>query len=257
MIKELPKALVLLLVVLGLSLAFAWVANAQTGNGIYEPADGDSISGVVIVRGTAIHPQFLRYELAFLQAARPGADWTVFAQGDQPVQDDALAVWDTTVGQPTSPVFPDGQYSLRLRVVREDYNYDEFFVNNIRIVNLTATPSPTVTVTTTLQSPPTLPSSAESEATRRAASGILPTLTPFPTPSPLPTTGAGDLGVTEPPDGQTDEQGGLLNRIRSIETSRFGQAFWFGVSVVFFIFACLAIYILIRGIWRRIRRRLG
>ncbi|MGD2077799.1 MAG: hypothetical protein PVH18_05425, partial [Chloroflexota bacterium] len=70
MIKELPKALVLLLVVLGPSLAFAWVANAQTGNGIYEPADGDSISGVVIVRGTAIHPQFLRYELAFLQAAR-------------------------------------------------------------------------------------------------------------------------------------------------------------------------------------------
>ena len=118
--EGLPRSIVLLLAVAGLSLAIAHGVAAQTGNGIYEPADGDTVSGIVAVRGTAVHPQFLRYELAFLQISSPGSDWIVFAQGDQPVQDDTLALWDTTVGQPASPVFPDGKYRLRLRVVRED-----------------------------------------------------------------------------------------------------------------------------------------
>lgn len=229
---------------------------AQSGNGISEPADGDSISGIVVVRGTADHPQFLRYELAFLQTFSLGSDWIVFAQGDQPVRDNTLAVWDTTVGQPLSPVFPDGSYRLRLRVVREDYNYDEYFVSNLVIANLSATPSPTSTLTTTLPLPATLPSASELEGTRRAGAGTLPTLTPFPTPSPLPTVAAGELNVTETSDDESGSRGGLLNQILEIETSRFGQAFWLGVRLVFVIFACLAAYILIRWVWRRARRSL-
>lgn len=255
--KGLSKRVVILLLLctVGLSLVFASAIHAQVGNGIYEPADGDTVSGVVVIRGTAVHPQFLRYELAFLQASRLGSDWIVFAQGDQPVQDDTLAVWDTTVGQPVSPVFPDGLYRLRLRVVRADYNYDEFFANNIAIANLTATPSPTGTVTTTLPLPPTLPSTGELEATRRAGSGVLPTLTPFPTPSPLPTVAIADLGAADSAGGNEDQPAGLINRIMSIEASRFSQAFWFGAGLVFVTFACFAAYILLRGVWRRVRRR--
>lgn len=247
------KPIILIVVILaGLSWTLVRDAYAQAGNGIFEPADGDSIGGIVIIQGSAVHPQFLRYELAFLQESRPGADWIVFAQGDQPVQDDILAVWDTTVGQPVSPVFPDGQYRLRLRVVREDYNYNEFFVSGLSIANLSVTPSPTATLTTTLQSTPALPTSGEVEATRRAATGILPTLTPFPTPSPPPLPEGGVPGAIIPAGDA--EQGGLLNRFVDIETSRFGRAFWFGVTVVFYIFAGLALYVLLRGAWRKLRR---
>jgi hypothetical protein len=252
--EVLPKTIVLITVVILAGLS--WIiqdAHAQAGNGILEPADGDSVSGIVIIQGSAVHPQFLRYELAFLQESRPGADWIVFAQGDQPVQDDILAVWDTTIGQPVSPVFPDGQYRLRLRVVRDDYNYNEFFVSGLSIANLSLTPSPTATLTTTLRATPTLASSAELEATRRAATGVLPTLTPFPTPSPPPVTDSGILGLTSPAEDE-EEQGGLLGRIVEIETARFGRAFWFGVTVVIFIFAALALYVLLRGAWRRVRR---
>lgn len=254
--EGLPRTIFMLVVAAGLSLAFVRGIHAQTGNGIYEPADGDTVSGVVVVRGTALHPQFLRYELAFLQAASPGSDWIVFAQGDQPVQDDTLAVWDTTVGQPVSPVFPDGLYRLRLRVVRADYNYDEYYANDISIANVTATPSPTGTVTTTLPLPATLPSASELEATRRASSGTLPTLTPFPTPSPLPTVASADLGSAGASDDETDSRTGLLNQILAIETARFSRAFWFGVGIVFVVFAIFAAYILLRWASRRIRRRL-
>lgn len=254
--QRLPKTIVLLVVAAGLSLVLVSGLYAQTGNGIYEPADGDTVGGVVVVRGSAVHPQFLRYELAFLQATRPGSDWIVFAQGDQPVQDDTLAVWDTTVGQPVSPVFPDGLYRLRLRVVRTDYNYDEYYANDILIANVTATPSPTGTITTTLPLPPTLPSASELEATRRAGSGTLPTLTPFPTPSPLPTVPGADLGVGDSDSGDADQPAGLINRILAIETSRFSRAFWLGVGLVFVVFASFAAYIVMRGAWRRIRRRL-
>ncbi len=252
--EVLPKTIVLIaLILVGLSWMVAHGVYAQVGNGIVEPVDGDSVSGIVIIQGSAEHPQFLRYELAFLQDSRPGTDWIVFAQGDQPVQDDILAVWDTTVGQPVSPVFPDGQYRLRLRVVREDYNYNEFFVSGLSIANLSVTPSPTATLTTTVQSTPTLPTSAEVEATRRAATGILPTLTPFPTPSPLPMPDGGFPGLTNPAADE-EEQGGLLSRFVDIETSRFGRAFWFGVTVVLYIFAALALYVVLRGVWRRVRR---
>jgi hypothetical protein len=228
---------------------------AQVGNGIYEPTDGDEVSGIVVIRGTADHPQFLRYELAFVQDSISGSDWIVFAQGDQPVQDDTLAVWDTTVGQPVSPVFPDGQYRLRLRVVRDDYNYDEFFVTQLLITNLSATPSPTPTLTNTLLLTPTLPNANDLESTRRSESDILPTLTPFPTPSPPPTPPGDPLGATDSNGGDgSDGQGGLLERFTSIETSGFGRAFWFGAKIVIYVFVGLALYVLLRGAWRWLRR---
>ncbi|MCI0574867.1 MAG: hypothetical protein L0332_31290 [Chloroflexi bacterium] len=242
------------------TLLVTWLAagrplvQAQAQNGITSPVPGDVLSGLVVVQGTAADPNFLRYELAF---SRDGSEWIVFAQGDQQVVGGALAVWDTTVGRSANrPVFPDGLYQLRLRVVRQDYNYGEYYVNDLIVANDTATPSPTPTVdgpagaTTPRPQPgPTLP------ATFQVAPGLLPSLTPFPTPTrqPTPANQPLDPAGNNPGDGLA-ERPGLLERLTAIDTGSFGRAFWQGVIVVGYAFAFLAFYLLLRAIVRRVWR---
>jgi len=72
----------------------------------------------------------------------------------------------------------------------------------------------------------------------------------------LPTVAEGEAAVVGATDGDSDQRGGLLNRILEVETSRVGEAFWLGVRLVFGIFACLAAYILLRWVWRKVRRSL-
>lgn len=253
---SLPVILFVLSVSILTFFLFVLDVRAQIVNGIYEPEAGAVISGIVIVSGTADDPNFLRYELAFRRSFLSGSDWIVFAQGDQPVIDETLAIWDTTVGGVNSPVFPDGNYQLRLRVVRTDYNYDEFFVRDLIIANLSQTPTATATLTGTL--PTTLESPVQSTsiaATLNAVPNILPTLTPFPTPSLEPgpaevSTGAdqGEISTAESP--------GLLEQLRSIRIERFGRAFWIGVVAVAIAFGAMSFYLLFRAFIRWGRRRL-
>jgi hypothetical protein len=228
--------------------------QAQSRSGISEPAQDDVLAGVVIVRGTAADPDFLRYEVAFLREGGPADDWIVFAQGDRQVFDDTLAVWDTTVGLPTNPVFPDGRYRLRLRVVRNDYNYEELFVSGVFVENGTGTP--TVTITSTLAAGTAVrPGGTALAATLQSRPGNLPTLTPFPTPSPQATPENASLGPGEATnDTDSSGQGGLLGQLTSIDTGRFGRAFFMGVRLVALAFAALAAYLLLRAIFRRLWR---
>jgi hypothetical protein len=229
---------------------------AQSANGISEPAPEDLLTGIVIVRGTAADPNFLRYEVAFLRESGPAGEWIVFAQGDQQVFDDTLAIWDTTVGGAANPVFPDGSYRLRLRVVRTDYNYDEFFVTGVFVANGTVTP--TVTVTDTVDAgTPVPPRSTLLAATSQSRAGELPTLTPFPTPSPQSTPANTTLGPGDPPVGaDSTGGGGLIGQLSSIDVGRFGRAFVLGVRLVAIAFAILAGYLLLRAILRRLWRLL-
>lgn len=241
-------------------------AQAQSQSGISSPQSGETLSGVVIVRGTANHESFLRYEVAFDN----GNDWIVFAEGEQPVIDGTLAVWDTTVGQPQNPVFPDGAYRLRLRVVRQDYNYDEYFVENLLVSNA-GTPTPTPTPTGAGTGTPGAPPPNSTPATLPAAEGTpnttldfgrpdaLPTLTPFPTPLPPgvdgPTVISSD-SVVPPGEDAGSNEGGLLQRVASVNTERFSNAFWIGVRVAIVLFALLPLYLVIRAIVRRAWREL-
>lgn len=181
--------------------------------GIGEPRSGATIRGVILVQGTAVDANFLRYELAFLQQANPGAGWIVFADGSQPVVNGTLAIWDTTVGQNVgAPVFPDGVYQLRLRIVRTDFNYDEFFVTGLIIANnapiaatpALATPVPFPTAAFPTAAPPTAvvaPTEAPPSVTEEPT--ITPTPTEPPTATPLLTRGAPTLvpgnDATPPP----------------------------------------------------------
>jgi hypothetical protein len=234
--------------------------EAQAQNGFVQPASGDILSGIVIVQGTATDGNFLRYELAFLQESGSGSDWIVFAQGDQPVIDGTLAVWDTTVGRGANRVFPDGRYQLRLRVVRQDFNYDEYFVTNLTIANDSGTPTPTPTLTTTALVETAIPAGVETTLPilTQPIPDVLPSLTPFPTPSPQATPvneplGPGSDGTT----GATEERQGVFEQISGIDTGQFESAFWQGVRFVAVVFSFLIAYLLLRAVFRRLWRLLS
>jgi hypothetical protein len=253
--KEIGTLAVLLAAIAWLTALPGNVA-AQGANGIITPAPGDVISGIVVVQGTAVDSSFLRYEISFLRESGGGGDWIVFAQGDQPVVNGTLAVWDTTVGGPAAAVFPDGLYQLRLRVVRTDYNYDEYYVSSVIVANGDVTPSPTPTAEVTQSRVTPLPVRPTLESTLQPGFDVLPSLTPFPTPSPRATPENAPLGPVGGGDDPGEEEGqGVFQRIRSLDTSQFGRAFWLGVRIVFFIFVVLAFYLIFRGLIRRLWRQ--
>lgn len=179
---------------------------AQT-SGISSPTAGQTVTGVINVTGTATDANFLRFELAFLRDATPETGWIVFADGDQQVVNGVLATWDTTVGQNVNaPIYPDGSYQLRLRVVRNDFNYDEYFVGNIIIENgstvdlPTQPPPPPPPTETPLPTEEAIPEQATEEPTlpptiapEQPSEQIVedsepsPTPTPSATPTPVPT----------------------------------------------------------------------
>jgi len=71
------------------------------------PINGDSVSGSVTIRGSANLPNFGFYSL---QVARPGdVVWLPKQVVQQPVQNDILGTWDTTLLTP-------GEYNFRLVV---------------------------------------------------------------------------------------------------------------------------------------------
>lgn len=229
-------------------------AAAQTANGISQPVSGDAISGVIEVRGTAVHPNYLRYELAFLQQNVPGAEWIVFAEGAEPVTDGVLAVWDTTVGRSIgSPVFPDGRYQLRLRVVKTDFNYDEYFVTDLIIQNEgpTATPTPDETaaaLTATVVAVPAQPTGSSDSSFQQPTP--LPSLTPFPTPTP-PSTVVGATPTAPQADGDAGE-GGLIGQLEAVETTQVGEAFLLGMRITAGLFFASGLYLLLRWAGRRL-----
>jgi hypothetical protein len=83
-------------------------------------------------------------------------------------------------------VIPDGVYSLRLRVVRLDGNYDEYFVRGIQVSNTfpTDTPTPALVITPSPAGPTATPAPT---LTVVIAVPTVVSPTPRPTNTPLPT----------------------------------------------------------------------
>jgi uncharacterized protein YfaS (alpha-2-macroglobulin family) len=117
-----PVIILVLLALLFGSLAPAIdVVSAQpAANGITSPTAGAILRGTVSVQGVAAHPAFRKWQIDLLPNG--DADQATFlAVGETPApQPSELFVFDTTP-------YPDGQHTLRLRVVRADTNYDEYF----------------------------------------------------------------------------------------------------------------------------------
>lgn len=235
-------------------IGYAPFAAQQTGSGISQPQAGDVISGTVIVEGTAVHPDYLRYELSFLYLDGANGEWIVFAEGDQPVVFGTLAVWDTTVGRSIgAPIFPDGRYQLRLRVVKTDYNYDEFFTTDLVIQNDGPTPTPTAdetAVSLTATAVFNVSPAVDSDSTFQQATP-LPSLTPFPTPTPQATPIGNVAIVTPAPE---PSSGGLIGQVSNVRWERVGNAFVVGIVATAVLFGLGILYLLMRAIGRRVWR---
>lgn len=121
-------------------LRYLYIANSGAPdpadlypNGIYRPKEGSVVGGIVDFIGTAIDPDFARWEMSW---SISGSDqWAFLLASEQPVINGALARLDVTK-------LAGASLDLRLRVVRSDGNYDEFLLRNLNVVSPTPTPLP-------------------------------------------------------------------------------------------------------------------
>ena len=128
-------------------IATQWLLPVRQVPGIaeiIEPGEGQSVRGIVTIFGTASHPAFESFDLAF--SFDPDSTDTWFAIGEPlntPVVDGRLAIWDTTQ-------ITDGVYRLRLRVHVEGSEPFETVVGDVRVRNYTATETPPARAVTAL-----------------------------------------------------------------------------------------------------------
>jgi hypothetical protein len=139
--------------------------HAQEGSGITSPAPGAAINGDVPIYGTATNDPLQKYELHYKLEPSGDDAYIYFAGGTVPVINGQLGVWQ-------AGALPAGTYTIRLRVVRPDGNYSEYYTPNISVNQAAAGPTVTQAITET------------------------PTATPTFTPAPQPTAAVGQ--VTQP-----------------------------------------------------------
>lgn len=209
----------LVLLTIGLTRG-QWIAAQVPG--IISPRDNAVVAGSVAILGTATHPEFWKYELYF--SPMISQEWVFVGQvHETAVVNGQLEIWHTHT-------VPDGAYQLRLRVVRRDGNYDEYYVRNISVSNTVPTATPTLEATPTraltrTPQPPT-PTIVVEQPT-------LPTPTPKPTANQttVPETMVEPTAVNSPPSALSVE--GLSN------AACYGGALAGGVFLLMVILALL------------------
>ena len=165
-----PIRVALVLVIACMGLLQRQPALAQgVQPGITSPAPGSTISGDVPVFGTALIEPFQKFELHYKLEPSGDDAYIYFTGATSPVMDGQLGVWQASSLAP-------GVYSLRLRVVKTDGNYAEYYAPNLS-VSLGPSPTPTSDVPT-----PT----------------PIPTATFTPAPQPTPVVGQVEQPALEP-----------------------------------------------------------
>ena len=218
------KRLLLLLIaltLLGVGRSFVF---AQ-GSGISYPPETEVVRGVIEIRGTAAHADFWKYELA----AAPFGTQNYFniTVSESPVTNGVLGVWNTGTVQ-------DGTYTLRLRVVRRDGNYDEFTTQRVLVGNTLPSPTPTADVSPTATVTPT---PEPPTATPVIVTPEIPTPTPAPTETPTP-VGISDAGGDSDAGGGQDSAGDLLQTAI--------DAFFTGARVVLAVFLFIGFFFAVK-----------
>jgi len=238
-----------LLIILSLFLAgTAWAEHhtlpqPQAARAVItSPEPFTALRGRVPISGTATHPDFWKYEVHFAPEPSAGDQWSLIGSvHEAPVVDGVLEVWDTTT-------VPDGTYSLRLRVVRRDGNYEEYFVRQLLVANAQPTETPTPEISPT---PTDTPTPLPPTPTVVIELPVIPT----PTPRPTPTSTPGGVPPTS-----ASKEGGLFNlgRLTSqIDLRSMGRAFVLGVEYALAAFVAVGAFFTIKRflgwLWARIR----
>jgi hypothetical protein len=194
---------------------------------ITSPLDGAILNGLVPITGSAMHPQFTRYELAFGYSPNLTDSWfSIQPPATSQVINEVLGQWDTTL-------ITDGLYVLRLRVFYGDNAYLEAFVANVRVLNSTPTaPAPTLP-------PPTAGPTATPGPTHTAPAIELP-----PTATARATSSA-----SSGPNGDEDLPPGAPG---PINLDMVGRAFGTGVRLTVLAFSILGAYVTLRALIRRL-----
>lgn len=210
---------------------------------ITSPQSGQSVRGSVQITGSALHPAFDRYELYF--TAEPGENWVFIGDAKfASVSNGVLGTWETGG-------LPDGNYSLRVRVVRQDGNYDEGFARNVVVANTTP-PTPTPTDTPAFDVEATLPPPIEGVVTPTPP----PTATPaaveqpdIPTPTPRPSPTVTPEAQTAAADSSSDTPSASPDSPSlsdAVETSTLRSSFVRGASLAGAIFLAVGAFFGVR-----------
>jgi len=217
MIRKISTLGLLATLITGFSIVGLEAAPPQQEAVITSPQDRDVVRGLLVIKGTATHPNFWKYEIYSAPEPNPTDQWQLLGLHEMQVTDGRLEAWDTSL-------VPDGTYSLRLRVVRTDGNYDEYYVRQLSVVNAQPTETPTATPTplaTRTPLPPTPTVIIEQP----------PTSTPRPTSTPGPA-----VGTPEP------QAGSELN----ITAQGLGKALLYGAGATVGLFVLMGILIAVR-----------
>ncbi|MBI3244050.1 MAG: hypothetical protein HYZ49_17340 [Chloroflexi bacterium] len=182
---------------------------------ITSPASNETVAGVVNITGTASHPQFIRYEIAFAYDPSPTDTWfELQPPSETQITDNLLAAWDTTS-------ISDGVYMIRLRVFASGTDTpEETIVRGIKIQNT---------------APPTAAPAATSEAATPTSTPVLPTATFAPTFASSPFPAISPVSPSSP----------------SFDLSPYTSAFCNGVYLTFGVFIFLGLYASLRDKIRR------
>jgi len=232
--RTIRSALTALLVAVTCVLPAAGAPQAQGDQAvILSPADGQQVSGLVPVFGTATATDFARYELAYGPDPNPSDTWTTFATPDMLLVNAQIGLWDANL--------PPGLYQLRLRVFRSDGSIAaEDFANGL----IVGTPPTETPVPTPTNVPPAPTFEAETLGT------LQPTIVieQPPTPTPAPTLPGSSSAGGESPSSRRGGGAGL-------DLSRFGSAFVDGATCAVGAFLLLGAMLLARWAFRLIMKQ--
>lgn len=184
-----------------------------------QPPPGAVLTNVVVLNGTATHPSFVRYELAFALEADSTNTWFSIQEAvNVPVVAGPLGSWDTRG-------IVDGNYAVRLRMYTSERNFVEAVVRGLRVQNTSPTATP-------------LP---------------IPTSPSGPTPTLAPTVTAVVIAaITTPvPQPASNPLSEALTPFLSLTPAQLNLAFWSGVRLSALFFGILGLYTLWRWWWRR------
>ncbi len=171
--------------------------HAQDSSGISSPGPGAAINGDVPIIGTATIDPFQKYELHYKQEPSGDDAYIYFAGGTSPVINGQLGVWQ-------AGGLPPGAYTLRLRVVKVDGNYAEFYIPNITVNQAGGAPLPAATLALTPTATPTFtpapqPTAVVGQVTQPQVEGDAPP--PTATPTPAAVAGGPEAGAALPTSG--------------------------------------------------------